>query len=200
MQQILDIIAEKNKAGIPVYIMPVGLPGCGKSTLINALQEEADIGILGFDAVTEEFQKANNLSYSEAFAQMPYDQKKERFMSRRDSLIENEENIYADATNLSGIVRGTVLNEIPQYFQIGVYFPLSVKDSLERCAKREADTGKHIPPEVIENMARYMNVPEPEEFDMLFEYKNGALRHIPKWDRNKDLDRHAETSAPAPEL
>lgn len=194
MQQIIDLIHEKNAARIPVYVMPVGLPACGKSTFINALKTEADIEILGFDAVTEEFQKAHNLSYSEAFAQMSYDDKKERFMSRREELITTGANIFADATNLSGVVRGEVLNEVPQYFQIGIYFPLSIAQSKERCAKREEQTGKHIPPEVVDKMAKYMNVPEPEEFDILFEFRNGALTFIPKPDRTSSLD------TPSPEL
>lgn len=158
--------------------MPVGLPASGKSTFFKELQEQVDIEILSFDSITEDFQKAHNLSYDEAYYTMPLEVKTERFEARRDTLIAQSRNIFPDLTNLSGVTRGEVLELLPQYYQIGLYFPISKEASLERCKIREAQTGKHIPEEVVHRMAEGMNTPRAIEFDQLFKVDAQGLTPI----------------------
>ena len=179
MRELIDIIQDKNAQGIPVYVMPIGLPASGKSTFFKELQEHVDIEILSFDSITEEFQKAHNMTYDEAYNTVPLELKTERFEARRDALIAQSCNIYPDLTNLSGATRGEVMETIPQYYQIGLYFPLSKEESLERCKIRETQTGKHIPEEAVHRMADNINIPRAIEFDQLFEVNARKLTPIP---------------------
>ncbi|MAE50612.1 MAG: hypothetical protein CMH27_02250 [Micavibrio sp.] len=197
MRNLIDIIQDKNAQGIPVYVMPVGLPASGKSSFYKELASRIDIQLLGFDAITEEFQKANNLSYGEAYEQMPLEEKTKRFETRRDSLIADSHNIYPDLTNLSGATRGDVLRDLPQYFHIGIFFPINEDESKIRCQQRQAQTGKHVPEDVIEMMASNMNKPRPIEFDMLFQYNEGQLTLMSNHDHNTQTPAATGIEAPA---
>lgn len=125
--------------------MPVGLPASGKSTFFKELQKQVDIEILSFDSITEDFQKAHNLSYDEAYYTMPLEVKTERFEARRDTLIAQSRNIFPDLTNLSGVTRGEVLNYSPSIIR-SVSISPSAKKPLWNDVKSEKPKPANISP------------------------------------------------------
>lgn len=150
-------------------IMLIGLPGSGKSTFIKNLLSKAKMGeawrVLSTDDILEEWGKERGMSYNEAFQKINFKSVKNEMFRRFKEALENGENIIFDQTNMSVKSRAEKLKELPEdYAREAVVFSLTDAELNRRLKKREAETGKVIPPFVIANMAKSYEAPSKDEF------------------------------------
>lgn len=168
-------------------IMPIGLPAAGKSTFLKQLQAEYGdrIVVVSFDVVVEAMAAERGLSYHDMMQEI----NESRFEAgqRYDALVEKAKAhngiVYWDQTNLTEPERTSKRKLFPDFKKIGIFFDITPEESLRRCAKRFEETGKYIPPEVIERMAGWLKdgFPKPGEFDALYHVKPGQKIEPYRW-------------------
>ena len=91
-----------------------------------------------------------------------HDNMKETFKNA----IANNENIVWDQTNLTRRKRASIINQVPNHYRIvGVVF--EVPEDVRR-QRQEGRTDKHIPDDIITNMANSYEPPQKSEgFDKI---------------------------------
>jgi len=148
----------RNENAMYLYI-PIGLPGCGKTTWLAKQGIETIIspdiiratvyGGYPTSGLDKELEKE---VWKRAYALLPL-------------AFETKMNVAFDATNLSRSRRAAILNKKdPEYEAIGVYFSISI----EECIKRQVGRKKGVPEDVIRKMNSRLEFPEKEEgFDLL---------------------------------
>lgn len=152
------------KAG-PEIIVMIGLPGSGKSTWRdNMLANSPDsYVVISSDDELESMADHEGISYSEAHKK--YIGKSTAISKQKfREAINKGKNIIWDQTNLSPKKRKGILNQVPaSYKKTAIAFEVTSEELKQRLAKREQETGKHIPPHVMKNMARAYRPPTKEE-------------------------------------
>lgn len=150
----------------PIIMILVGLPGSGKSTWINNLVETDDAKhyvVLSSDALIEAYAKSQGKTYNEVFKDAIKQCEKDLKIMFQDA-IKTKRNIIIDQTNLTVKKRTYILSHVPKdYDKIVVHFTADLGIVKERLEKREAETGKHIPWKVVEDMYTRLEVPTLEE-------------------------------------
>ena len=146
--------------------MLVGCPASGKSTYIKTLFPLLhDAIVMSFDAIIEEFATKDGTDYTTAFnkhaeeANVIYN---ERF---KKALTYNKD-IIIDKTNMSKISRAKTLDLIKkeEWMLIAIDFSqVPIGEIKSRLIKREKETGKHIPEDVLEKMLASYEAPTKEE-------------------------------------
>lgn len=150
---------------MPKYIMLIGLPGSGKSTWIkNFLKNEKEkYVVISSDDIIEELGNLEGLNYKEAFSKYASIAMKEMYR-RLKAAITNKANIIHDQTNLNVKSRRDKLSLLtPDYEREAIVFSVSEKELKNRLDKREKETGKHIPDQVIKSMKNSFQAPTKEE-------------------------------------
>lgn len=159
-----DIVKlRENESTRPILVVMVGLPGSGKSTIIQ--RQFAGYTIVSSDDIIQAKADEEGKTYSEVFSKyvgMASGQMKQNF---RDA-VKNNENIVWDQTNLTKKKRRGILNQIPNhYYTVAVVVDPPDNVRYSRMAGRE---GKEIPEEVIRNMEKSYQAPSKEEgFDKI---------------------------------
>ena len=155
---------EDVKAG-PEIIVMIGLPGSGKSTWRdNMIANSPDkYVIVSSDDELERMADHEGISYDEAWKK--YIGKSTAISKQKfREAVNKGENIIWDQTNLSPKKRRGILNQVPKsYKKTAVAFEVTTAELNQRLAKREQETGKHIPPHVIKGMAKTYRPPTKEE-------------------------------------
>ena len=149
----------------PEIIVLIGLPGSGKSTWRdNMLANSPETYVVvSSDDELERMADHEGISYNEAFKK--YIGKSTAISKQKfREAVNKGENIIWDQTNLSLKKRRGILNQVPAgYRKTAVAFGVTSAELNQRLKNREAETGKHIPPKVIKDMARSYRPPTKEE-------------------------------------
>ena len=150
-------------------IVLVGLPGSGKSTLRDRLVDEHvgdDFVIISSDEEIENLCADEGITYTEGFDK--FIGKATHIMKQKfREAVNNGNNIIWDQTNLTPKKRRGILKQVPDdYFKEAISVEVTSIQLRERLDRRERETGKHIPPHVVENMAKsYLPPTKAEGFD-----------------------------------
>lgn len=149
----------------PYFVMLVGLPGVGKSTFRNGIDEHAIVlstddwiqDKADWEGTTYDAIWASSIKEAESAMRMAFNQ-----------AVKDRANIIVDRTNLSAKKRKGMLAQVP-----GVYFKLALvfdtPDEIEH-GRRLQRPGKFIPPIVMDELRERMaaNPVTPEEgWDMI---------------------------------
>ena len=149
-------------------IVMVGLPGSGKSTWRDKFLASTDdeFVIISSDDEIERLCAEDGITYSEGF---------EKYVGKATGIVKqkfkesvnNGRNIIWDQTNLTPKKRKGILKKLPDdYLTEAVAFELTLEELQSRLDKRESETGKRIPPEVVKSMANsYIPPTKGEGFD-----------------------------------
>ena len=150
----------------PVFIVMVGLPGSGKSTVVNGrlkgfVGDFSTFKVLSTDEIIEEFAQLSGKTYNQVWADC-IDSATKIFNMRLVTSVIVKENIIVDQTNMSIKKRRKLLNLAgSKYYTMAVV----VDTDVETCIARRS-VGKAIPEHVIREMAsRYEPVSASEGFD-----------------------------------
>lgn len=147
-------------------VMLVGCPASGKSTYIKTLFPLLkDAVVMSFDSIIESFAEKDGTDYATAFnahaqeAGTIYDQCfKEALATDKDIII--------DKTNMSKKSRAKTLDLINKsdWMLVAIDFSqVPIGEIKKRLIKREKETGKHIPEEVVDKMIASYEAPTREE-------------------------------------
>lgn len=158
----------------PTFIMLVGLPASGKSTLRRALTMSHQIWgfsrnltCLSTDDLIENYAYTHGLTYDQAFEQSIKDATKQMYFDL-ERAIDNNHDIILDQTNLTVKSRLSKLGKIPNYYhkRCNVVFNKNEEQLQKRLMSRE---GKTIPDSVMSNMkVIYVNPSITEGFDDVY--------------------------------
>jgi predicted kinase len=120
----------------PRLYIPVGLPGCGKSTLAHNLLGEA--AIISTDEIRAELSTVDDQSKNK--------QVFETFHSMVDACLGNRQSTYADATNLDARARDTLRHiGFSNKAEVHVFLFTNVKEAIIRNSQRE----RRVPDDVM---------------------------------------------------
>lgn len=155
----------------PNLIVLVGLPGSGKSTWREKFLADCGVefDIISSDDEVERLCEGAGLTYTEGFSQF-VGQATAILKQKVKEAVNTGRNIVWDQTNVNAKKRRTILrNTGNRYYKIAVAFELDDDKELQRRLQhREETTGKHIPPHVIESMAKsYVRPTKQEGFDQV---------------------------------
>lgn len=148
----------KEDVNSPEIIVMVGLPGVGKSTVIN--REYPSHTIISSDDIIEKLASDEGKTYDEVFQQYIGRATGEMKANFRTA-VKNNENIVWDQTNLSKKKRRGILNQVPQHYRkVAVVFEVSDRTRYERMEQRQ---GKSIPSHVVKSMEKSYQAPSKDE-------------------------------------
>ena len=152
-------------------IMLIGLPGSGKSTWIKNFMSDKDPSqwvIASTDDILEKWGKERGLNYNQAFQQLNFKAVVAQMTQDIQDAIKNGKNIIFDQTNMNQKSRRKKLQMLPAtYTREAVVFTITDEELKARLKKREKETGKKIPSNVIDSMARSYEAPTKAEFDKI---------------------------------
>jgi len=155
---------EDVKTGPEIFVM-VGLPGSGKSTWSNNMMANSPDSyvVVSSDDELERMADHEGISYGDAhkkYIGKAVSISKQKFREA----VNKGENIIWDQVNVSPKKRRSILNQVPAgYKKTAIVFEVTANELNQRLAKREQETGKHIPPHVVKNMAKTYRPPTKEE-------------------------------------
>jgi predicted kinase len=153
----------------PIFLMMVGLPASGKSTLVDILKGPNDV-VLSTDNWLENYAKNIGRTYNDVFTKMPEAFKAAEMHMGYDlqDAIARGSDIVWDQTNLYPKTRKAKLAKIPKHYEkicINVVTP--DPDEWER--RLRSRPGKIIPQHVLDSMSKSLVYATPEEgFDVVF--------------------------------
>lgn len=152
-----------------LYVL-IGLPGSGKSTWTTKfLRDNNDINftVVSSDAIIERYATERGKTYSEVFSDVSGFAMKEMSASADDA-FNNNRNIIWDQTNMSVKKRKCILQRAKGYVKIAVDFDVSDKELQRRLDERAKTTGKVIPKNIVDSMAKNYDEPtKAEGFDQI---------------------------------
>lgn len=150
-----------------LYVL-IGLPGSGKSTWTsNFLKQNASLEftIVSSDEIIERYAIERGKTYSEVFPDVSGFAITE-MSSIADDAFKNKRNIIWDQTNMSAKKRKSILQRAAGYIKIAVDFDISDKELQRRLDTRAEKTGKIIPKQIVDSMAKSYDAPtKAEGFD-----------------------------------
>lgn len=144
----------------PRYIVLIGLPGCGKSTVAAGLVDAGYVHINADSVRAELYGDEAVQGKSEAVFGLVY--------ARLDAALAAGEKIVIDLTNLTRKGRRDFVDKARQAGRRPVFLFLDVP--LSECARRNAVRGRQVPAEVLQNMAaalRRNGLPDAQEGDLV---------------------------------
>lgn len=186
-------------------IMPIGLPGCGKSSFYNYLHKrfQGRVNRISLDDAIYALAARHKCSYDEAYDLMKKDDMAKEFVEEHYDAqwqVARTEGglIYIDQTNLTRRGRASILNDFKDYHKVGIYFDLTRDEAKKRCHARFLKTGKKIAPHVIDGMASRLakNMPEVHEFDVLLTID--ARKELSRYAGLSTVIKHASVKSPRP--
>lgn len=162
-------VAMKANDIVPEFIMLIGVPGSGKSTYIKKLKADnpdKEYVVASTDDIISAWGEAEGLNYSQAFQKFDYKKAETIFKNQIKDAIKNRKNIIVDRTNLTPKSRAKTMANLPNdYKTIAVVFDVDEKELQQRLDTRAAETGKHIPDKVVDQMKASFTPPSKSEFD-----------------------------------
>ena len=150
-------------------ILPIGLPGSGKSTWARdfVLRSKAPVTVVSTDALVDAAAAEAGITYEEAWAAL--DGRKLERRARRTAweAIGRGEDVIVDRTNLRRRTRGRFLRLVSceGWAREAVVFAPPCSRLLRQLEGRAATGGKRIGLRVMLEMAAAYEPPEPGEFD-----------------------------------
>ena len=162
---------------MPVFIMMIGVPASGKTTIIEKIKPEIDpVSIISTDDIIQSVADNLSLTYDQVFKEI-IPLAESHMKTKLIGNFANSNNIIFDRTNLPPKGRVSMLRQVPKFYKkIGFWLPVPEKDEWER--RLNSRPGKTIPKNILESMAKDFVVPEKSEgfdfvtnnFDSLTEY------------------------------
>lgn len=151
----------------PTAFIMVGLPGSGKSTMVNRFViGNPDTFVASLDNILERFAKEENISYGESF-KLHVKEASDELEKSISEAIASGLNIIFDQTNLTELGRRRRIAQLKNsdYNYRIIAQVITIEDSIleQRLINREKETGKHIPQDVIKNMKKSFVLPSTEE-------------------------------------
>ena len=154
-----------------------GVSGCGKSTYVNKMNEP----VCSTDKFIDYHAKEHGVNYSDSFTMIQNQQLfstiTEMFYSEMIEHIKNGIDFVVDRTNLTKSSRKSLTDFIrstaARFNRVVVikcaYISIDEKQLLERLEKRNLETGKKIPLNVIYNQIHAWEIPSTtnDGFDMV---------------------------------
>jgi predicted kinase len=163
----------------PALYVLVGLPGSGKSTWTKSFigtkllhSQGRQIVVISTDDILERIAEEKGITYGQAhFAHAGEADKQMKAMAK--AAFACKVDIIWDQTNLGEKKRKKILNQTPkEYEKVAVVFEVNEQELTNRLNRRAAETGKHIPSKVVEDMRKmYVKPTKAEGFDDIFEVK-----------------------------
>jgi len=151
----------------PLYVMLIGLPASGKTTLARQIVKtfyNDTWCVLSTDDFVELSAKRQGKTYDEVFPQA-IDFAISTMNERLSYALDRRHNIIHDQTNLTVKSRARKLASIPRdYIPIAIVCETSSTERAERLASRP---GKTIPREVDAEMVKNFQAPTVNEFNVI---------------------------------
>lgn len=155
----------------PTVFVMVGLPGSGKSTYLNFI-EDPEFGDIPFvystDNYIEKCARMNNTSYDRAFPD--FIEPATKYMNEMVAIaIKQGADVYWDQTNMSSKKRIGILSRFPKRYRKVCICRVPPRNAEEwkeldrRILERAKINGKMIPHQIIERMADSYVEPTLEE-------------------------------------
>lgn len=172
-QDLFKFIAEQHEHN-KVFILLMGLPGAGKSTLARQLYRRFSLRTISYDNTLRFIGKRNGLNFEEA-SKVYY---KQAFMTVTNQLkvaMANGESVVYDSTGMYLSRRLNRLSFVPDdYVTIGIYLPIELQTALDRVKRRfdQAPSESYFDADYITNMHNKQQVPTADEFDYFFEIRS----------------------------
>ena len=194
---------------IKVLIL-AGVSGCGKSTFTNSGALDCDglhctrvpftygvkkpykLGICSTDSYLVDYANDNNLSYQEAYNEIQekglFRNATAKFYSDIEDNIKKDFSFVIDRTNLTSGGRKHLIENLrntakaigKSLYIVTLYFDIPIETIKERLKKRESETGKTIPEDVIlQQINSLENVKHEEGHDELRIIKSDG---VIEWD------------------
>jgi predicted kinase len=159
-----------------LFIMMIGVPASGKSTMIQKINENKDFVVLSTDNFIEAVAKMRESTYDEVFKNTI--KAAEFYLQERlEQAIKDGANIIWDQTNLTYKSRKAKIAKVPEdYTRVGWTFKTPEPEEWERRLKSRP--GKTIPKHILESMAKSFEEPMVPEFDFFVDsYEAYMLMH-----------------------
>lgn len=166
----LNKLIEKLKTTDNNLILMVGIPLCGKSTLVEQIKDYVDDVISRDDIVLEH---GNGLSYSDAFHQVNQKDVSRDLRKRILEVSMKNGNVIIDMMNHKRKSRKSHLKCFPNHTKIALVLDCPPKKILlERNDSRFNKEGKFIPVNVIDDLLKSYTSPTKDEgFDYIIYHK-----------------------------
>lgn len=182
-QQAATEIARFATGGTPVAIIPIGVPGSGKSTFVKILRERFDdYGVAQFtvastDDLIDQWAAANGMTYSEAWDKCPMKDFNRKFKEDIELAVLMKTSLVVDRTNMGKKSRRGHLDMISSGFRkYCLNFDVDTKVLKERLELRARETGKVITPMVLGSMFKNYDPPSRDEgFDEIITIDNNRV-------------------------
>jgi predicted kinase len=145
---------------MPMFVMLVGVPASGKSTWVA---ENTKVGtfVYSTDYLIEEWAEEINSTYNEVFNKF-IKMATSMCNERLKNVIEKNEDIIWDQTNLTIKSRKSKMAKIPSHYEkLAVYFPTPSGEEHKR--RLNCRPGKNIPSHILKNMIESVEVPSHDE-------------------------------------
>jgi tRNA uridine 5-carbamoylmethylation protein Kti12 len=145
---------------MPNFIMMVGLPGCGKSTLVKKMNTNLDHVLVSTDNTIEQYATSCSKTYNEVFQQTIGFAQDKAARDLKDAFAADKD-IILDQTNLSRKSRHGKLAQVPKHYtKTCVFVSCHPLVHRQRLASRP---GKVIPEKVMEDMKNRFEEPTISE-------------------------------------
>lgn len=155
----------------PIIYVLCGLPASGKSTWRSKhiAEQQTKPAVISLDDAVDAYAATSGLSYHDSYMEIVTPALQNALMDQLSAALEKGDDVIVDRTNLTPQYRGEILSRVPDiYTKVGIWFPLTVEQCMERVRLRAAMTGKHIPEEVLTKM--HLSATQPtttEGFDIV---------------------------------
>jgi len=153
----------------PKFIMPVGIPGCGKTNYCKAYKAENPNSIhLSSDEIRMAITN-NNPKYTKDETNFVF-----KLMSDEAlKALNNGNDVLYDATNLTRKSRRMIIERLPKYCEvIAIVFAPKIEECIERDSQRDGLT--KVGSDVIDKMVRRFQVPYYDEGFTIIKVENNA--------------------------
>lgn len=158
-------------------IMPIGLPASGKSTFYNYLKERFGerLSLVSFDDAVMAWADKKGCSYAQAYDDNKNDPIAKRFINTNyDRQWEKAQSsdgiVFIDQTHISKKTRDRHFAKLEGFYKVGLYFDITLEESLKRCHERFMRTGKDVPAPAVRSMFNMLasdkHKPQAYEFDL----------------------------------
>lgn len=168
MNRFFNKIYKLIKRPKPEVIFFIGLPGCGKTTLIRKMVKDfrySEYVVASSDDYIEKIAADKKLTYSDIFKSTIVEAQKHFEETINESVL-NDKSILIDRMNITKAERQSVLKKIPSHYsKKAIVFHVPAQELKLRLQRRAILTGKVIPEYVFEQIITSYEHPDLKEFN-----------------------------------